>query len=75
MALLAKREEALDMALWHGRENHVNRAIQILETTLTDVLQMLERMAEEEEWTLARWQEKIKEVREWCEIASYKALL
>jgi hypothetical protein len=60
MALLAKRQAVLNLALRQGRENPVNRAIQILETALKDVLITLERMVEE--WTPARRQEKIEEV-------------
>jgi hypothetical protein len=52
----------LNLALRQGRENPVNRAIRILETALKDVLITLERMADVEEWTPARRQEKIEEV-------------
>jgi hypothetical protein len=34
-----------------GLENPVDRAFQILETALNNVLLTLERMADEEEWT------------------------
>ncbi len=45
-----------------GLRNPVDRAIWILETALNEVLLTLERMADEEKWTPARRQEKIKEV-------------
>jgi hypothetical protein len=62
MALLAKRQAALNSALQQGQENPVNRAIWILESALNNVLLTLERMVDEEEWTPARRQEKIEEV-------------
>jgi hypothetical protein len=51
MELLAKWQAALILALRQGRENPVDRAFQILETALNNVLLTLERMADEEEWT------------------------
>jgi hypothetical protein len=62
MALLAKRQAALNLAMQQGRENPVDRAIRILETALNDVLLTLDRMADEEEWTLVRKQERVEEV-------------
>jgi hypothetical protein len=63
MATLAKWQAALNAALRQGRENPIDIAIRILETALTDVLQTLERMAEDEEWPLAKKLEKIEEVQ------------
>ncbi len=55
-------QEALKLAMQQDRENPVDRSIQILELTLCDVLQTLEKMADNEEWTPARRQERLEEI-------------
>ncbi len=62
--MLAKRQAALQLAMRQGRENPVDRAIRILEMALNDVIIIVEKTADEEEWSLARRQERLQEIRE-----------
>jgi hypothetical protein len=50
-----------------GRENPVDRAIWILEAALNDIIIIVEKMADEEEWTPARRQERLQEICEQVE--------
>ncbi len=49
MAVLAKKQAALQLAIRQGRENSVDRAIQILEGALGDVVVIIEAQATEED--------------------------
>jgi hypothetical protein len=64
MAVLAKRQAALQLAIRQGRENPVNRAIRILEGALGDVVVIIEAQVTEEDWPAARRQERLRQVRE-----------
>jgi hypothetical protein len=62
IAVLAKRQAALQLVIRQGRENPVDRAI--LEAALGDVVIIIEAQAAEEDWPAARRQERLREVRE-----------
>jgi hypothetical protein len=64
MAVLAKRQAALQLAIRQGRENPVDRAIGILEGALGDVIVIIEAQATEEDWPAARRQERLRQARE-----------
>jgi hypothetical protein len=64
MAVLAKKQAALQLAIRQGRENPVDRAIRIPEGALGDVVVIIEAQATEEDWPAARRQERLREVRE-----------
>jgi hypothetical protein len=64
MAVLAKKQEALQTAIRQGQENPVDRAIRILEGALGDVVILLEAQATEENWPAAQRQERLREVQE-----------
>jgi hypothetical protein len=57
MAVLAKRQVSLQLAMQQGRENPVDRAIRIIEATPGNVICIGEKMAAEEEWTPTRRRE------------------
>jgi hypothetical protein len=59
MAVLAKKQVALQFAIRQGRENPVDRAIRILEGALGDVVVIIEAQATEEDWPAARRQERL----------------
>jgi hypothetical protein len=64
MAVLAKRQAALQLAIRQGRENPVDRAIRILGGALGDVVVIIEAQAKEESRPAARRQERLQQVRE-----------
>ncbi len=64
MAVLAKRQAALQLAITQGQENPADRAIRILEGALGDVVVIIEAQAKEEDWPAARRQERLQQVRE-----------
>ncbi len=64
MAVLAKKQAALQLAIRQGRENPVDRAIRILEGALGDVVVIVEAQAKEENWPAARRQERLQQIRE-----------
>jgi hypothetical protein len=64
LAVLAKRQAALQLAIRQGRENPVDRAIRILEAALGDVVFVIKRQAAEEDWPPARRKEHLLEIRE-----------
>jgi hypothetical protein len=55
------------LVIRQGRENHVDRAIRILEGALEDVVLIIKAQATEEDWPAARRQERLREVRELVE--------
>jgi hypothetical protein len=57
MAVLAKKQAALQMVIRQGRENPVDRAIWILEGALGDVVIIIDAQATEENWPVAQRQE------------------
>jgi hypothetical protein len=67
MAVLAKKQAALQLAIRQGRENPVDRAIRILEGALGDVVVIIEAQAKEENWPAARRQERLQQIRETVE--------
>jgi hypothetical protein len=64
MAVLAKKQAALQLAIRQGRENPVDKAIRILEGALGDVVVIIEAQAKEESWPAARRQERLQQIRE-----------
>jgi hypothetical protein len=64
MAVLAKRQAALQLVIRQGRENPVDRAIHILEAALGDVVIIIESQAAEDDWPAARRQKRLREVWE-----------
>jgi hypothetical protein len=64
MAVLAKRQAALQLAIRQGQENPVDRAIRILEGALGDVVVIIKAQAKEENWPAARRQERLQQIRE-----------
>ncbi len=64
MAVLAKKQAALQLAIRQGRENPVDRAIRILKGALGDVVVIIEAQAKEENWPAARRQERLQQIRE-----------
>ncbi len=68
MAVLAKKQAALQLAITQGRENPVDRAIRILEGALGDVVVIIEAQAKEESWPAARRQERLQQIREPVEV-------
>jgi hypothetical protein len=67
MAVLAKRQTGLQLAIRQGQENPVDRAIRVLKAAHGDFICIIERTAAKEEWTLARRQERLQEIRELVE--------
>jgi hypothetical protein len=67
LAVLAKQQAALRLAIRQGRENPVDRAIRILEAALGDVVVIIEKQAAGVEWPKARRQERLQEIRELVE--------
>jgi hypothetical protein len=63
MAVLAKKQAALQLAIRQGRENPVDRAIRILEGALGDVVVIIEAQTKEESWPAARRQERLQQIR------------
>jgi hypothetical protein len=59
MAVLAKKQAALQTAIKQGRENPVDRAIRILEGALGDVVVIIEAQVMEEGWPSARRLERL----------------
>ncbi len=64
LAVLAKQQAALRLAIRQGQENPVVRAIRILEAALGDVVIIIKKQAAGEEWPAARRQERLQEIQE-----------